>query len=81
MEFLLEDRGLFMDKEHIEITLSKTKVREIIKAWLVIGDFLETVLPKEVLYQKSFQSGLDRALEEVESGRTLKVKSFDEFTR
>ncbi len=70
-----------MDKEHIEITLSKTKVREIIKAWLVIGDFLETVLPKEVLYQKSFQSGLDRALEEVESGRTLKVKSFDEFTR
>ena len=70
-----------MDKEHIEITLSKTKVREIIKAWLVIGDFLETVLPKEVLYQKSFQSGLDRALEEVESGRALKIQSFDEFTR
>lgn len=81
MEFLLEDRGLFMDKEHIEITLSKTKVREIIKAWLVIGDFLETVLPKEVLYQKSFQSGLDRALEEVESGRALKIQSFDEFIR
>ncbi len=70
-----------MGNEHFEITLSKTKVREIIKAWLVIGDFLETVLPKEVLYQKSFQSGLDRALEEMESGRTLKVKSFDEFTR
>lgn len=70
-----------MGNEHIEITLSKTKIREIINAWMVIGDFLETVLPREVLYQKSFQSGLDRALEEVESGRTLKAQSFDEFIR
>lgn len=80
-KILTERRRIFMGNEHIEITLSKEKIREIINAWYIIGDFLETLLPREALYQKSFQLGLEKALEEVESGQARKVTSFDEFTR
>ena len=68
-----------MNTEQIEITLSKDKLREIVRAYHVIGDFLNHVIPKESLYKESFLRGLDDALKEVKSGQSPKVESYDEF--
>ncbi len=68
-----------MNNDQIEITLSKDKLREIIHAYKTLGDFLESVLSKEQIYKATFLRGLENALQEVETGKTRKVTSFDEF--
>lgn len=70
-----------MHNNQVEIILSKEKISEIIKAYNVLGDFLGTVLPRELLYKKTFQQGLESALKEVELGKSQRVHSFDEFTK
>ncbi|MFQ5632300.1 MAG: hypothetical protein ACE5I1_26315 [bacterium] len=68
-----------MANDHIEITLSRDKLSEIVRAYNILGDFLNHVIPKELLYKNAFLQGLDDALKEVESGNVQKVASFDEF--
>lgn len=68
-----------MSHDQIEITLSKDKLREILPTYKVLGDFLESVLPKEQIYKADFLRGLENALQEVKTCRTRKVTSFDEF--
>lgn len=68
-----------MHAEQVQVTLSRAKIREIVHAYNVISDFLDTVLPREMLYKRSFLKGLDQALEEVKSGKTQKVQSYDDF--
>jgi hypothetical protein len=68
-----------MGKDQIESTLTKGKFREILNAYKVLDDFLDSVLPKEDIYKTPFLRGVETALKEVESGQTKKVKSFDEF--
>ena len=70
-----------MRQDQIEITLSKDKLREIVKAYHLLSDFFDIALPKEVLYKEEFRSGLDSALKEVKSGKSQKVKSFDDFIK
>lgn len=70
-----------MHNDHIEITLSKDKISEIVKAYRVLGDFLETVLPREELYKRNFRRGLESAIKEVESGQSQNIQSFDEFIK
>jgi hypothetical protein len=65
-----------MSNELIEITLFKDKIREIVKAWYVIGDFLDTFLPKEMLYKEAFLQGLEEALQEVQSGQAKPNQCF-----
>jgi len=68
-----------MNADHIEITLTKDKLRDIIHAYKVLGDFLEFVLPKEEIYKANFLYGLENALKDVKTGQTKEVTSFDEF--
>ncbi|NIV15600.1 MAG: hypothetical protein GWN62_31375 [Aliifodinibius sp.] len=46
----------------------------------VLGDFLESVLTREQIYKATFRDGLEDALQEVQSGQTKKVISFDDFS-
>ena len=70
-----------MSADQIQITLSKDQIREIVNAHKVLSNFLDAVLPREVLYKQSFQQGLENALKEVETHQSQNVKSFDEFIR
>ena len=70
-----------MKQESIQINLSKNKLEEILKAYRLIGDFLESILTKEQIYKAHFLKGLDQALEEVQLGMTQKVENFDEFVK
>ncbi len=63
----------------VTITLSEDKIKEIIYAYNLLGELLETILPREKIYQKNFRGKLEQALKEVETGQTQKVQSFDEF--
>jgi len=68
-----------MEQQSIQITLSKDKLEEILRAYHLIGDFLESILTKEQIYKARFTKGLDLALEEVQSGITQKVDNLDDF--
>ena len=68
-----------MQADQIQITLSKDQIREIVNAYNVLSNFLDTVLPRELLYKKSFQQGLENALQEVKTGQSQKIQSIDEF--
>jgi DNA topoisomerase IA len=68
-----------MKNESISITLSEEKINELIKAYNLLGDLLETILPREKIYQKKFREGVEQALEEVETGKSQKIRNFDEF--
>jgi hypothetical protein len=70
-----------MNTDQIQITLSKKQISEIVNAYTVLSNFMDAVLPREMLYKKSFQKGLESALEEVETGKSRKVQSFDEFIK
>lgn len=68
-----------MGSNHIKITLTEDKIKEIIQAYNLLGNLLETILPRDKIYQKNFQAGLEEALKEVENSQTQKVRTFDEF--
>ncbi len=68
-------------KEQIEITLTKKQLHEILHAYKVIGDFLESIMTKEEVYKTTFLQGLEDALHEVKTGQTKPVKTFDEFIK
>lgn len=68
-----------MANSHVTIKLTEKKIKELIKAYNLLGNLLETILPREQVYQKNFQLGLEEALKEVETGQTQKVRTFDEF--
>jgi len=70
-----------MENNQITITLSKESIKEIINAYNLLGDLLETILPPEKIYQKNFRLKLEQALKEVETGRTQQVQTFDEFVK
>ena len=70
-----------MNTDQIQITLSKDQIREIVNAYTVLSNFMDAVLPRELLYKKAFQQGLENALEEVKTGQSRKVQSFDEFIK
>lgn len=70
-----------MRQEQIEITLTKDKLREILKAYQLLSDFFDMALPKELLYKEEFRRGLDSALKEVKDGKSQKIHSFDEFIK
>lgn len=59
-----------MHADQIEITLSKHKISEIVKAYQVLSDFLDAVLPRDMPYKKAFQEGLESALQEVKLGES-----------
>lgn len=65
----------------VKVTLSDDKIKEIIKTYNHLGNLLETILPKERIYQESFRKGLEEALREMETRRSQKVQSFDEFVK
>ena len=70
-----------MHADQIQITLSRDKLHEIVTAYNVLSNFLDSVFPRELLYKKPFLQGLDSALKEVKSRQSQKVQSFDEFTK
>ncbi len=70
-----------MRQDQIEITLSKDKLREIVKAYQLLSDFFDTSIPKEMLYKEEFRRGLNNALKEVKAGKSQKIRSFDEFIK
>lgn len=70
-----------MNNDQIEITMSKEKLKEMVRAYEVLGDFLNQILPKDVLYKKNFLHGLDEALKQVETGQSRKIQTFDEFIK
>ena len=69
-----------MAKQMVDLQIPREELAEVIQAYHKIGDFLETVVRKEDLYQKRFTEGLDRALEEVRQKQTKRVTTFEEFT-
>lgn len=68
-----------MKNEPISIVLSEDKINELIKAYNLLGDLLETILPRERIYQRNFRIGVEQALKEVEAGQSQKIQNFDEF--
>lgn len=70
-----------MNVDQIQINMSKDQIREIVNAYNVLSNFLDAILPREVLYKKSFQQGLEKALKEVKTGQTRKVQFFDDFIK
>ena len=68
-----------MSEKQTKYAIPEEKIKEVLKAYQLIGKFLEEILPRELLYKDQFRVGLDEALKEVESGETRKVQSFDEF--
>ena len=68
-----------MSSDQIEITLSREKLEGIIKAYKVLGDFIDSVIPRNSMLQDDFRHGLESALREVELGQPRKISSFDEF--
>ncbi len=61
-------------------SISEEKIKAVLKAYHLIGEFLEEILPPELLYNDHFRKGLDEALKDVKSGKTREIRSFDEFT-
>jgi len=55
------------------LAISEEKIKEVLKAYHLIGEFLDEILPRELLYKDQFREGLDEALQEVESGKTKKM--------
>ncbi len=70
-----------MGPSEIQFSLTQEKLKEIIKAYQTLGEFLDAVVPKEKVYQKEFREGLEAALKEVKSNKTKKIQSFDEFIK
>lgn len=70
-----------MRQSQIEITLSKDKLGQVVRAYQFLTDFLDETLPRDLLYQTRFRRGLGSALREVKSGKSQKVRSFDEFVK
>ncbi|RMD92095.1 MAG: hypothetical protein D6814_17445 [Calditrichaeota bacterium] len=68
-----------MSEDRTKYAISEEKIKEVLKAYHLIGEFLDEILPRELLYKDQFREGLDEALKEVESGKTREVHSFDDI--
>lgn len=79
MNRIINGQEFNMANNHITIKLTENKIKELINAYNLLGNLLETILPREQVYQKKFQLGLEEALKEVETGQAQKARTFDEF--
>lgn len=55
------------------------QLAELIEAYNKIGKLLEDFIGRKRLYQPEFLRGLERARQDVSTGRTQRVKSFEDF--
>ena len=69
-----------MEEGRLDLQVSRENLEEVIQAYQVIGNFLERMVDKQDLYQKSFMDDLDSAMDEVQQDKTLGVSSFKDFT-
>ena len=65
----------------ISITLSEEQLAKVVEAYRTIQEFLATVLSPNEIYQREFLRGLQESEEELKSGRTTSVTSFDDFMK
>lgn len=64
-------------QNHIQI--SPKDLSKILKAYAVIGEFLEHFVDRQLLYRNKFMRGLDKAIKEVNQQKTKRVTNFKEF--
>lgn len=57
---------------------SQLPINEALSLYLKLEDFLDSQAP-ELLYQKDFLESLNEAEDDIKSGRTQTVKSFEDF--
>ena len=68
-----------MEEGRLDHQVSREDLAEVIRAYQIIGDFLERMVDRRDLYQTSFIDDLDPAMDEVRQGKTLSVSSFKDF--
>jgi len=54
-----------MEEGRLDLQVSREDLEEVIRAYQIIGHFLERIVDKRDLYQKSFIDDLDSAIDEV----------------
>lgn len=59
--------------------LNDEQIVELLAAYQTMGKMLEKLIGRERLYRPQFLAGLKNALQDVATGRTKEVKSFEDF--
>ena len=65
-------------REKIEVSVEE--LNKIIRAYRILGNFLDSFIDRRMLYKDEFTEGLDSALKEVAKKKTKSVKKIDDLS-
>jgi hypothetical protein len=63
----------------ITVSFTEDELQSFCQAYLVLQNFVEKVLPAEELYDQEFLEGMREAAQDIRTGQTMEVHSFDDF--
>jgi hypothetical protein len=66
---------------NITIDISEEELQGVLQAYKILQTFIEKIASPNELYQTDFLEGLQEALDDVQTGSLMEVKSFEDFIR
>jgi hypothetical protein len=65
--------------KNITVNFTEDEIQNFFQAYLMLQQFIEKILPEEVIYKHSFLEGVREAAQDIGTGQTREVHSFDDF--
>ncbi len=65
--------------KNITVSFTEDELQSFCQAYLVLQHFVEKILPTEEIFNQEFLEGMREAVQDIRTGRTREVHSFDDF--
>lgn len=64
---------------NITVNFTEDEIQNFFQAYLMLQHFVEKILPEEEMYKHNFLEGVREAIQDLNTGQTREVRSFDDF--